>query len=67
MTIKHRLEKLEQQAEHRCPTCQRPYDNPSPTAMRERVLQRLRDKGYSAEEAQEIYAEAEKRAAEWLR
>lgn len=65
MTIKNRLQKLEQQTAHTCPTCQHPYDAQPTAGIRERLMQRLLNKGYSEEEAQEIFAEAEKRAREY--
>lgn len=68
MAIENRLRKLEQQAAHACPTCGRPNENngtPSSASRKEQMIQRLLDKGYSQDEAQEMYTEAEKRAREY--
>lgn len=59
MTIKHRLQKLEQQTAQTCP---RPYATMSPEERKERILQLVQERGYSEEELQRLIGEAKRRA-----
>jgi SOS response regulatory protein OraA/RecX len=70
MTIKHRLQKLEQRAAQSCPSCGHAYEESgtmSEAGRKEQIIQRLLAKGYSPDDAQEMYAEALKRAREYDR